>query len=88
MAKNLIKIYYGKMPDKSYIVGTSNGGRHAMVAGARFPDLYEGFLAGSPGFNLPKAAVAQLWGGTAVCTHLADLSQDKSSGCDNQFFRS
>jgi hypothetical protein len=62
MAKNLIKTYYGKMPDKSYIVGTSNGGRHAMVAAARFSDLYDGYLAGSPGFNLPKAAVAQLWG--------------------------
>ncbi len=62
MAKNLIKAYYGKMPDKSYIVGTSNGGRHAMVAAARFADQYDGYLAGSPGFNLPKAAVAQLWG--------------------------
>jgi hypothetical protein len=62
MAKNLIKVYYGKMPDKSYIVGTSNGGRHAMVAAARFADEYDGYLAGSPGFNLPKAAVAQLWG--------------------------
>ena len=62
MAKNLIKAYYGKMPDKSYIVGTSNGGRHAMVAAARFSDSYDGYLAGSPGFNLPKAAVAQLWG--------------------------
>jgi hypothetical protein len=62
MAKNLIQTYYGKAPDKSYIVGTSNGGRHAMVAAARFPDLYDGYLAGSPGFNLPKAAVAQLWG--------------------------
>ena len=62
MAKNLIKTYYGKMPDKSYIVGTSNGGRHAMVAAARFADQYDGYLAGAPGFNLPKAAVAQLWG--------------------------
>jgi hypothetical protein len=62
MAKNLIKTYYGKMPDKSYIVGTSNGGRHTMVAASRFSELYDGYLAGSPGFNLPKAAVAQLWG--------------------------
>ena len=62
MAKSLIKVYYGKVPDKSYIVGTSNGGRHAMVAAARFADQYDGYLAGSPGFNLPKAAVAQLWG--------------------------
>ena len=62
MAKNLIKTYYGKFPDKSYIVGSSNGGRHAMVAASRYATLYDGFLAGAPGFNLPQAAVAQLWG--------------------------
>jgi hypothetical protein len=62
MAKSLIKIYYGKAPDKSYMVGSSNGGRHAMVAASRFADQYDGYLAGSPGFNLPNAAVAQLWG--------------------------
>ena len=62
MAKRLIKTYYGKRPDTSYIVGTSNGGRHAMVAASRYADQYDGFLAGSPGFNLPQAAVAQLWG--------------------------
>lgn len=62
MAKNMIKAAYGKMPDRSYIGGTSNGGRHAMVAAARYADEYDGYLAGSPGFNLPKAAVAQLYG--------------------------
>jgi pimeloyl-ACP methyl ester carboxylesterase len=46
----------------SYIVGSSNGGRHAMVAASRYADQYDGFLAGAPGFNLPQAAVAQLWG--------------------------
>jgi hypothetical protein len=62
MAKNLIKAYYGKLPDKSYFAGCSNGGRHAMVAASRYADQYDGILAGAPGFNLPKAAVAQLWG--------------------------
>lgn len=62
MAKALISAAYGKAPDRSYFAGTSNGGRHAMVAAARFPADYDGFLANSPGFNLPKAAVAQLWG--------------------------
>lgn len=33
-----------------------------MVAAARYAADYDGFLAVSPGFNLPKAAVAQLWG--------------------------
>jgi pimeloyl-ACP methyl ester carboxylesterase len=68
MAKRLIKRYYGKFPDKSYIVGCSNGGRHAMVAASRYADEYDGFLAGSPGFNLPQAAVAQLWGAQQYAT--------------------
>lgn len=62
MAKALIGAAYGKGPDRSYMAGTSNGGRHAMVAAARMPEDYDGFLANSPGFNLPKSAVAQLWG--------------------------
>ena len=50
------------LPDRSYIAGCSNGGRHAMVAAARYADLYDGFLAGNPGINLPKAAMAQVYG--------------------------
>jgi feruloyl esterase len=62
MAKSLIETYYGKKPHKSYFYGCSNGGRHAMVAASRYADQYDGILAGNPGFNLPKAAVSQLWG--------------------------
>ena len=62
MAKNLVAKAYGRAPDRSYFGGCSNGGRHAMVAAARFASQYDGILAGNPGFNLPKAAVAQLYG--------------------------
>jgi feruloyl esterase len=62
MAKALVAALYGKPPDRSYIGGCSNGGRHAVVAAARFADQYDGFLAGNPGFNLPKAAMAQMYG--------------------------
>ncbi|RUP31096.1 MAG: tannase/feruloyl esterase family alpha/beta hydrolase [Curvibacter sp.] len=60
MAKSLIQAAYGKAPDRSYVAGTSNGGRHAMVAAARYAALFDGVLAHSPGFNLPRAAVANL----------------------------
>ncbi len=63
MAKALISAAYGKRPERSYIGGCSNGGRHTMVAAARYPDQYDGFLVGSPGFNLPKAAIASMYGG-------------------------
>lgn len=61
MAKALIAAAYGKGPDRSYIGGCSNGGRHTMVAAARYGDQYDGFLVGAPGYRLPNAALAQLW---------------------------
>ncbi|MCK7631483.1 tannase/feruloyl esterase family alpha/beta hydrolase [Shewanella sp. JNE10-2] len=62
MAKNLIEKAYGKQPDRSYFAGCSNGGRHTMVAASRYADMYDGFLVGNPGFNLPQSTVAQLYG--------------------------
>jgi poly(3-hydroxybutyrate) depolymerase len=62
MAKALIAQAYGKGPDRSYIGGCSNGGRHAMVAAVRYGDEYDGYLVGAPGYRLPNAALAQLWG--------------------------
>jgi feruloyl esterase len=62
MAKSVIKTAYGKKPRYSYIGGCSNGGRHVMVAAARYPDEYDGYLVGAPGFNLPSAAVANIYG--------------------------
>ncbi len=62
MAKALIREAYSRPPDRSYIGGCSNGGRHVLVAAARHADQYDGFLAGDPGFNLPQAALAQLYG--------------------------
>lgn len=61
MAKALIVAAYGKGPDRSYIGGCSNGGRHALVAASRYTDQYDGYLIGAPGYRLPNAALAQLW---------------------------
>ena len=61
MAKALIATAYGKGPDRSYLGGCSNGGRHAMVEAAR-GQAYDGYLIGAPGYRLPNAALAQLWG--------------------------
>jgi feruloyl esterase len=68
MAKSLIANYYGKRPDRSYLVGTSNGGRHGFVAASRVPEEFDGILVGTPGYRLPLAAVAQLWGAQQFAT--------------------
>lgn len=60
-AKQIIARTYGRSPERSYFMGFSNGGRDAMVAASRFADQYDGVVAANPGFNLPKAAIAQQW---------------------------
>jgi pimeloyl-ACP methyl ester carboxylesterase len=78
MAKSVIQSAYNKGPDRSYFAGCSNGGRHAMVAATRYPDDYDGILAGAPGYNLPKAAIANIAGGQLYAS-LA-TSSDLSTG--------
>lgn len=60
-AKKIIEARFGRPPARSYLLGCSNGGRDAMVASSRFADQFDGYVAANPGFNLPKAAIAQQW---------------------------
>lgn len=72
MAKSAIQVAYGKAPDRSYIGGCSNGGRHAMVASARYADQYDGFLVGNPGYRLPLAAIANMAGARTYASLASD----------------
>ena len=79
MAKEALRIAYGKRPDRSYIGGCSNGGRHAMVAASRYFADYDGILAGDPGTILPRAAIANIAGYQAYA-RLATVPADVSTG--------
>lgn len=79
MAKQLIEDAYGEAPAYSYFGGGSNGGRHTMVAASRYAEDYDGFLAIAPGFNLPQAATAQLWGAQQWITVATDDSDLNSA---------
>ncbi len=61
VAQSLMERHYGQRPQRNYMAGCSNGGRHALVAATRYADRYDGILAGAPGLNLPKAAVQHAW---------------------------
>lgn len=61
VARALVAAAYGREPDRSYIGGCSNGGRHALVAAQRYGAQYDGVLAGAPGMQLPRSALAQVF---------------------------
>ena len=60
-AKALIKEYYGAKPRYSYFAVCSEGGREALMLSQRYPHFFDGIVAGNPGMDLPKAALAHPW---------------------------
>jgi feruloyl esterase len=71
-AKAIINAYYGKPPTLSYFTGCSAGGRQALMEAQRFPEDYDGIVAGSPGANWSGRALLALWIAQAV--HKDDAS--------------
>ncbi len=61
VAKKIIAEYYGAPPHHSFMAGCSNGGREAMLAAQRYPELFDGIIAGDPAFDLTRAAIAEAW---------------------------
>jgi len=51
VAKALVQAYYGKAQQKSYFAGCSDGGREALMEAQRYPEDFDGILAGAPANN-------------------------------------
>ena len=51
VAKALVQAYYGKASQRSYFAGCSDGGREALMEAQRYPEDYDGILAGAPANN-------------------------------------
>lgn len=69
-AKLIIRDAQGRFADRSYFVGCSAGGHQAMSEAQRFPDDYDGIVAGAPANNRIRQTFAFMWSWSA--THTID----------------
>jgi hypothetical protein len=50
-AKTIVKAFYGDDAKRAYFASCSNGGRQALMEAQRFPEDYDGIIAGAPANN-------------------------------------
>lgn len=65
-AKALIASYYGKPVQRAYFHGCSNGGRDALMLARRFPEDYDGIIAGAPAADFTNLMSRFIWNQQAV----------------------
>lgn len=71
-AKRLIHAYYGRDPDRSYFYGCSTGGEQAMMEAQRFPDDYDGIVAGAAANNRTRLHMEIFWAYASAARSPAD----------------
>jgi feruloyl esterase len=60
-AKAIVTAFYGKGPRISYWLGCSSGGRQGLKEAQRFPEDYDGIVAGAPANSWTRLATSSVW---------------------------
>lgn len=66
VAKELLRSFYGKGPEYSYFVGCSNGGRQALMEAQRYPEDFNGIIAGAPANDFTNLLTGFVWNEQAL----------------------
>ena len=61
VGKLIVRNHTGRFPDHSYFVGCSTGGHQALSEAQRYPDDYDGIVAGDPGYDRVHQTFSFLW---------------------------
>jgi feruloyl esterase len=85
VAKILIEAFYGRPAERAYFMGSSAGGKQAITEAERFPEDYDGIIAGVPSNNALPLITYFLWSyvhlttregypliGTALASRISD----------------
>ena len=61
VAKEAARAFYGRPPRRSYFAGCSDGGREALMEAQRYPEDYDGILAGAPAHDWTALLSTAVW---------------------------
>ena len=70
--KAIATAFYGSAPKRSYFNACSNGGRQALMEAQRYPEDYNGIIAGAPANNFTRLLSSFVWGMKALLTEPGD----------------
>jgi len=65
-SKAIVQVYYGGAAKRSYFSGCSNGGRQALLEAQRYPNDYDGIIAGAPANFLTHHLSGFVWNAQAL----------------------
>ena len=60
-AKSIVSAFYGSGPKHSYFASCSNGGRQALMEAQRYPNDYDGLIAGAPANQFTHILLGFAW---------------------------
>jgi feruloyl esterase len=60
-AKAIVRQYYGRSAAKNYFIGCSAGGHHALMEATRFPQDYDGVVAGAAPWKWTSLMIGHTW---------------------------
>jgi feruloyl esterase len=76
-AKSTVAGFYGNAPRFSYFTGCSTGGRQALTAAQRYPEDFNGIVAGAPASHTSTQAFGQIWFSQALSDPAVTLTREK-----------
>lgn len=67
-SKQLIQAFYRTPVLRAYFQGCSGGGREALMEANRYPEDYDGIIAGSPAMNFGEIMAQMIWNEQVLTT--------------------
>ena len=65
-AKTVVAAHYDAPPTRAYFNSCSTGGRQALIEAQRYPDDFDGIVAGDPSWDQMRLYAARVWLNTYV----------------------